>query len=253
MFVVTGGGSGIGRALAEALARRGKKVLIVGRRQDALVTSAAFSPLLSYVCADVSEKEGRRAIANALHEVKTIEGLVHNAGRIDPIMPISEIREEQWQAIMATNVEAPLFLSQLLLPKLIDGRVLHIGSGAAYFPVKAWSAYCVSKAALAMLTQCWQIEMEQVAFASVKPGIIDTAMQTQIRQSGVMDEEKHAFFQRLKTENRLLTPSVVALFLSWLLLDVDRLTYRTHDEWDIYDSSHHSQWLSPPYEVPLWD
>ncbi|KTD18836.1 yueD sepiapterin reductase [Legionella lansingensis] len=249
MFVVTGGGTGIGRALAQALASRGNKVLIVGRHENTLAETADFSPLISFLCADVSTHEGRQTIATQLKYIISLAGLIHNAGTIEPIVPIAAVDELSWHHTMATNLDGPLFLTQILLDKLKHGRVLHIGSGAAYFPVTGWAAYCVSKAALSMLTRCWQLESRSTAFTSVMPGIIDTDMQAIIRHARFMDEEKRHFFQVLKEDRRLLSPETVALFLCWLLLDVSKEQFISQ-EWDIYDKSHHSSWLVAPHEVP---
>ena len=249
MFVVTGGGRGIGAALAIKLAQLGQSVLIVGRHLETLINTAAGSPLIDYLCADVSTTHGREQIKSYLQSVPVLHGLVHNAGIIDPIAPIGSIDESSWHACMATNVEAPLFLTQLLADKLLNGRVLNISSGAAHFPVAGWAAYCVSKAALSMMTRCWQIESTQIAVASVMPGIIDTPMQAQIRAAHHMNPEKLDFFKRLKQDNRLLTPETVAAFLCWLLLDIESSVY-VSKEWDIYDTSHHSSWLIPPNTVP---
>ncbi|MDI9818152.1 MULTISPECIES: SDR family NAD(P)-dependent oxidoreductase [unclassified Legionella] len=252
MFVITGGGSGIGRALAQALARREKHVLIIGRREDALMQTAEFSPLISVLKADIASDEGRNAVAMHLGQVAVIDGLVHNAGTIEPIVPVTQIKEAPWRQALATNLDAPLFLTQRLIDKLRRGRVLHIGSGAAYFPVTGWAAYCVSKAALAMLTRCWQQESKDTAFASVMPGIIDTDMQSLIRQASFMEEEKRRFFIDLKNEKRLLSPETVALFLSWLLVDSHKEQFISQ-EWDIYDKSHHHYWLASPHRVPEWE
>lgn len=252
MYVVTGGGSGLGRALACALAMRGQSVLIVGRTETALTETASFSPNIQYFCADVALAADRVRLVAHLSETQYIQALVHNAGIIDPIAPITEINETAWCASMATNLDAPLFLSQMLYKKLINGRVLHIGSGAAHFPVVGWAAYCVSKAALAMLTRCWQLESNSVAFASVMPGIVDTNMQREIREASHMDSEKRDFFKRLQQANQLLSPETVALFLCWLLLDTDATCY-VSQEWDIYDKTHHVNWLIPPHVVPEFE
>ena len=249
MFVVTGGGRGLGRALAIALAGRCKSVLIIGRHEEDLSSTASCSPLINYLCADVSLPEGRQQIKAYLQPVPAIYGLIHNAGIIDPISAAADIDEASWHACMATNVDAPLFLTQLLTDKLRNGRVLNISSGAAHFPVAGWAAYCVSKAALSMLTRCWQIESTHIAFTSVMPGIADTNMQAQIRAASHMNPEKLDFFKRLKQDNRLLSSSTVAAFLCWLLLDIDRAEY-VSKEWDIYDTSHHPAWLIPPNIVP---
>ncbi|MGQ3892837.1 SDR family NAD(P)-dependent oxidoreductase [Legionella sp. CNM-4043-24] len=252
MFVVTGGGSGIGRALAQALAQLGRPVMIVGRRREALVETAADFPLISVCQADVSTAEGRQHLQNELSQVERLDALIHNAGMIEPIMPIGAIPEEAWRQTMEVNLNAPLFLNQALADKLTQGRVLHMGSAVAHFPVSGWAAYCVSKAALHMLTRCSQLESRQTAYASVMPGIIDTDMQALIRNSEGMDPEQVLFYKNLKKDNRLLSPDTVASFLCWLLLDVEREVY-VEREWDIYETFHHASWLRAPHRVPHWE
>ncbi|WP_199741611.1 SDR family NAD(P)-dependent oxidoreductase [Legionella sp. km535] len=252
VFIITGGGSGIGKALALNLAERGKSVLIVGRRESLLKETAAASALIKYVCADVSTSEGREIIRVHLNNIPQISALVNNAGTLEPLVPIQDIQLADWHRTFATNLDAPLFLPQLFIDKLQHGRVLNIGSGAAYFPIKGWTAYCVSKAALSMLTRCCQLETDSISFASVMPGIIDTEMQVIARNGSNMDPEQVHFYQRLKQHNRLISPETVAEFLTWLLLDIDKETY-VSKEWDIYESSHHASWLKPPHQVLHWD
>ena len=252
MFVVTGGGRGVGKALAVALAARDRSVLIVGRDESMLMEVSDTSDLIDHVAADVSTSEGRQCLYDYLQDVTSIEGLVHNAGMIEPMMPLGQIDEKAWQKLMALNVDAPLFLSQRLMHQLSVERVLHIGSGAAHFPVAGWAPYCVSKAALFMLTRCWQLESQDIAFASVKPGIIDTDMMTLIRNCEHMDPNKLNFFKQLKENNQLISPETVALFLCWLLLDTDASEY-VASEWDIYDENHHHRWLLKPHAVPRWE
>lgn len=249
MFVITGGATGIGKALAHALAARQKSVLIIGRREPLLIETATFSGLIHYLCADISTSEGRNQVVSRLEHADCIDGLIHNAGIIEPIKNIRRIKESEWQQIMATNLNAPLFLTQLLYNKLLNGRVLNISSGAAYFPVAGWTAYCTSKAALSMLTRCWQLESDSVVFASVMPGITDTDMQAKIRHASDMQPEKIEFFNRLHDDQQLVSPDTVARFLCWLLLDIDT-THFVSQEWDIYDQTHHSAWLISPYSVP---
>ena len=238
VFVITGGGSGIGRALALALDRLGHAVTIVGRREACLAAVAAESARIQVCCADVTTSSGREKIVHQLRTVPTIQACVHNAGVIEPIVAMRELTESAWRSVMATNVEAPLWLTQALYPQLLGGRVLHVGSGAAYFPVHGWAAYCVSKAALSMLTRCWQLENPDLHVASVMPGIIDTDMQRVIRQATHMDKAKHAYFLELKATHRLLDVEEVAQFLVYLLLDVSTAMFSAK-EWDIYtDSSH---------------
>lgn len=252
VFVITGGGSGIGKALALALVNRGKEVLIIGRRENLLKDTAAASANIKYLVADVASKEGLNAIKNYLASVTRIEGLVNNAGTMNPLAELKDVNPEEWQQALNTNLNAALYLPQMLYSKLAHGRVLNIGSGAAYFAIKGWGAYCVSKAALAMLSKCWQMESDEVSFASVKPGIIDTDMQAIARSSKNPDSTQTNFYIRLKEHGRLVKPETVAEFLTWLLLDTSNQKYVSR-EWDIYDTSHHRSWLKPPHQVLHWD
>lgn len=251
MFIITGGGSGLGKALAHSLARRGKSVLIVGRRQELLQETAAFSPLIDYFCVDISTPEGIDSLV-ARVDKEPIAALINNAGSLKPIVSLTELARDDWHKTLNTNLDAALFLPQKLYKQLINGRVLNIGSGAAHFAIKGWATYCVSKAALAMLTQCWQLESDKVAFASVMPGIADTDMQALAREAAYMDAEQTNFYKHLKDNNRLVSSATVAEFLTWLLLEVDSKTYQSK-EWDIYDSSHHAAWLRAPHEVLHWE
>lgn len=252
MYVITGGGSGIGRALAHTLALRNKKILIVGRRLDNLQETASFSPLISTYCTALDNEQGRKELLTYLADTPQIDGLVNNAGTVEPMTSLQEMKEVEWQQTVGINLNAPLFLTQSLLNKLEQGRVLNIGTGAAYFPIAGWAAYCISKAALSMLTRCWQVESTNTAFASVMPGIVDTHMQVLARQNDKMDADQVNFYKSLKADNRLLTPTVAALFLTWLLLDVEKSDFIAQ-EWDIYDTSHHSSWLTEPHRVPHWE
>lgn len=249
MFVITGGGSGLGRALTLALVKRNKKVLIVGRREERLQKTAALSPLIDYLSADVSTELGLNQIVCALKNQNNLEGLINNAGTLDPIIPITQIEASQWHQTMKTNLDAALFLPQKLQTQLSNGRVLNVSSGVAHFAVPNWASYCVSKAALSMLTLCWQEESNDIAFASVMPGIVDTEMQELARENDQMDEAKRLFFQNLKTTGKLLACDTVAEFLVWLLLETTAEQFSAQ-EWDVYDTSHHSFWLKAPHSVP---
>lgn len=252
MFIITGGGSGIGKALALALSARNESVLIVGRRKEVLLEVQAQASNIEVFQADISTPVGRDALVQNLKKKAPIKGLVNNAGTLEPLAPISEISHAQWQSAMATNLEAPLFLTQQLQPYMNQGRVLNIGSGLAHFPAKGLSAYCVSKAALYMLTRCFQLENDGFSITSVMPGIIDTNMQQTLRGSDALSKENRQFYANLKEVDKLVSPTTVATFLTWLLLDIRDARY-TSQEWDIYDVSHHHEWLKPNQSVPAWN
>lgn len=249
MFVITGGSQGIGAALALNLARHTHhQVLIIGRNQAHLNRIATHHSHIKTCQADVSTPSGRDNMLQALASCEHIDALVHNAGVIEPIAPIKTLPAHAWEHILQVNLSAPFFLTQALYTKLIGGRVLHIGSGAAYFPIQGWAPYCVSKAGLSMLSRMWHLECPEIASASVMPGIVATDMQAAIRHAAHQHPDKKQFFQDLYDKHQLITPETVASFLTWLLITIDKTRF-VSQEWDIYDTSHHTEWLEPPQQV----
>lgn len=249
MYVITGGGTGIGRAVALALAARKQRVLVIGRRKRPLKEVASHSPMISYLSADVTTQKGLHAIRDHVHTVPSIHALIHCAAVIAPIAPTRDLNAKDWNRLMNTNLYAPLFLTQMLMDKLKNGKTLHLESNLADMPVKGLTAYCVSKAGLALLVQTWQKDTNSVAMGRVNPGVVNTDLVTYVLEANYVDETMQAILRKASQENLLVSPEVVALFLIWLLLDVDKKRYESK-LWTIHDSSHHSEWLKPPHTLP---
>lgn len=242
-ILITGGGTGIGRALAGRFADKGWRVTIVGRRLNLLQEVARDYPdKISIISADVGSIQDRQKIVS---EAKgTLDLLVHNAAVLGPVGPILDQSPEDWKSHMATNVEGPLFLTQALLLKLVENsRVVNISSGAAHQGIPGWGMYCTSKAALFMLGQLLKGELAQrnIWFGSVRPGIVDTPMQAEIRALAPKDFPMVEQFRQYKATGALVTSELVAQYLEWLLLEVSgpQLGER---EWDIRDAEWQSAW-----------
>lgn len=242
-ILITGGGTGIGRALAERFAAKGWRVTIVGRRLELLQEVARDYPdKISIISADVGSIQDRQKI---VAEAKgTLDLLVHNAAVLGPVGPILDQSPEDWKSHMATNVEGPLFLTQALLPNLVENsRVVNISSGAAHQGISGWGMYCTSKAALFMLGQLLKDELAQrnIWFGSVRPGIVDTPMQAEIRALEPENFPMVEQFRQYKATGALVTSELVAQYLEWLLLEVSgpQLGER---EWDIRDAEWQSAW-----------
>ena len=242
-ILITGGGTGIGRALAVRFAEKGWRVTIVGRRLNLLQEVARDYPdKISIISADVGSIQDRQKIVS---EAKgTLDLLVHNAAVLGPVGPILDQSPEDWKSHMATNVEGPLFLTQALLLKLVENsRVVNISSGAAHQGIPGWGMYCTSKAALFMLGQLLKDELAQrnIWFGSVRPGIVDTPMQAEIRALEPKDFPMVEQFRQYKATGALVTSELVAQYLEWLLLEVSgpQLGER---EWDIRDAEWQSAW-----------
>ena len=242
-ILITGGGTGIGRALAGRFADKGWRVTIVGRRLNLLQEVARDYPdKISIISADVGSIQDRQKIVS---EAKgTLDLLVHNAAVLGPVGPILDQSPEDWKSHMATNVEGPLFLTQVLLLKLVENsRVVNISSGAAHQGIPGWGMYCTSKAALFMLGQLLKDELAQrnIWFGSVRPGIVDTPMQAEIRALEPENFPMVEQFRQYKATGALVTSELVAQYLEWLLLEVSgpQLGER---EWDIRDAEWQSAW-----------
>ncbi|ABI56750.1 SDR family NAD(P)-dependent oxidoreductase [Alkalilimnicola ehrlichii MLHE-1] len=250
--LVTGGGTGLGRALALALAARGQRVIITGRRPGPLEATATAAPdgAVVPVPADVAQEEGRQRIGQAVdqHAPNGLRFLIHNAGTIDPIGPLTELDPEQWRRSQAINVEGPLFLTRSLLSRLPAGsRVLHISSGAAHSPIPGWGAYCTAKAALHMLYQCLDGELRDrgIRVGSLRPGVVDTPMQAHIRASSEAAFPLVERFRALHREGELRSAEEVADFACWVLSATDDDRYAS-SEWNISDPEQTRDWQRSP-------
>jgi len=249
--VITGGGSGLGQALAWELAGRGVRCLVVGRRLEALKeTQARFPQMIDVVSSDIATEEVRKAVLAALSSDSKVRFLVQNAAMLGPVHPLLDVKPEEWLSAMDINVNAQLFLTQLLVPhmrsegddlKSPSSRILHVGSGAASKHFKAWGTYCVSKAAFFMLHEVLKIELEPLGIrvSSVKPGVVDTPMQAVAREA----PESDPLFGDMKVTGQLRDPRHVAKFLAYILLDTSDSLF-TQWEWDIRstEQDHTKHW-----------
>ena len=243
--VVTGAGSGIGRALALELSKEPVIVLAVGRRIEPLLETAelAFGDV-RVVGADIGRETGRAKVLSKLGAGTRIKYIIHAAG-ICPIERATDITPESWHNVMATNVDGRLFLTLHLLPRLQQGsRVLFVGSNSATRPRKGSTAYCVSKAASFMLHECLKLELSKhgVFVTSAIPSPVNTPMVEDQMRADVEIFPDSIDYRKLRDDGRLISPAVVAKFYRWLLTEVEDGAY-SGKEWNIQDTSHHRYWL----------
>lgn len=244
-FVVVGGGSGIGQALAWLLAKQSEYVVVIGRRKDALEkTCSKFPHYITSISADVAKETGREKIVKSLEGVKQIKALILGAAIIKPLSSITTISLEQWRETQAVNVEGPLFLTQKLLPKLNNARVLLFSSVLSRKPHPSLAAYCVSKAAILMLYECFKSDFQSmdIHFGCVNPGLVETRLFFQVADNrDIFPKEYQQMYQKLIDEKWFLKPRTVAYFIYWLLCSIDVEKFSSQ-EWNIFDSSHHKYW-----------
>ena len=161
-YLITGASRGIGRAIAEKLARAGDYLLLHGRDREALAATSkmveaknANAISLCYDLRDPAE------IQKMVGEIGTepLDVLINNAG-IASIKPLDAVTLDEWQATFAVNVTAPFLLTQKLLPLMRSGStIVNILSIAAKTGFPSWSSYCMSKFALEGFSQAVREEV----------------------------------------------------------------------------------------------
>lgn len=193
VVVITGASAGIGAALAQLLAGRGKSLVLVARRQDVLESVAAqCGGHALAVVADVAQRaEVRRVVEAALARFGHIDVWVNNVGR-GITRPPSELTDEDIDEIMRLNVKSALYGMQEVLPHFKQrnaGHVINISSllGRVPFAVIR-SAYCGSKHFLNALTATFRAEVQQthpgIQFTLVSPGVVRTDFGLNARHGG---------------------------------------------------------------------
>lgn len=152
-ILITGGGSGIGRALAEAFHRRDNRVIVAGRRASALDDVARANPGIETVVLDVADPQDiARVAAKIAGEYPTLNALINNAGIMQPEdWRASDVNVSIAEATIATNLLAPIRLTAALLPllrKQAKSTVLTVSSGLAFLPLALTPTYSATKAAI---------------------------------------------------------------------------------------------------------
>ena len=245
--LITGAGTGIGYQLALALLVNNPcmHIIAIGRRSDKLqLLSVAYPNRVLAIAADVATEDGRHSIIEGLSSVDQIDYLVHSAATAQPLTTIKNLSLADWRHAIQTNMEAPLFLTQMLLHKCKHSRVLFFTSEPKVEPVHGASTYCISKVGQQMIYESFKTETpkEQAIFAMVSPGLVDTAMQADIRQADPKELPAASVLAQLYSEHKLLSAETVAKFVSWLLLEVEEDAF-SNNSWDIYHQSHQSSWM----------
>ena len=192
--LVTGGGRGIGRAIALALAREGAAVIVAGRTAAEIKTTseaieAAGGRALA-VPADVADPS---AVAHLVAEARTRFGeldiLVNNAGIQGPIGPAHASPIEAWVQAIQVNLVGTFLCARAVLPGMIArrrGRIINLSGGGATAPRPFFSAYAASKAAVVRLTETLAAEVRPygIAVNAIAPGGVNTRMTEEVLAAG---------------------------------------------------------------------
>lgn len=185
--LITGGGSGIGFALAERFLKAGSEVIICGRRQDKLREVQDAYPKIHARVADVAREAGRVALVEwATREFPRLNVLVNNAGiqrrvQIPQPEPWDDTRQE-----IAINLDAPIHLSRLIIPHLTKqprSAIVNVTSALAFVPLTATPVYCATKAALRSFTLSLRHQLAKTPIEVIE--IIPPAVNTDLGGPGL--------------------------------------------------------------------
>jgi NAD(P)-dependent dehydrogenase (short-subunit alcohol dehydrogenase family) len=183
---VTGATSGLGRHFAKVLSKAGAAVAISGRRAERLAELRCEIEGAGGKCADVVlDVTDAKQIAPALDKAETVLGpvdiLVNNAG-MSVNGPVADIATTDFDAVLSTNLRAPFLLAQEVGKRMIaggkGGRIINIASITAFRVLQGSAPYCISKAGLAMMTQCMAREWARhdINVNAICPGFIETEL-----------------------------------------------------------------------------
>jgi 3-oxoacyl-[acyl-carrier protein] reductase len=183
-YVVTGAGSGIGRAIATRLARDGAAIVLVGRREEALRETAAALDVerdrALVVAGDVREEStAQRACAEAAAKVGGLDGFVHAAGEAIRGAPLAATTREQWDATFDAHVRALQWLVRAAAPRLRErggGSLVTIASNLAVVAIPGLAAYVAAKGAVVSLTRALAVELgpDRIRVNALLPGLVET-------------------------------------------------------------------------------
>ena len=183
--LITGGGTGIGQAIALAFAREGARVAVAGRRKEKLnetlhLLQQVGCSALALECDVTKPADTLRAVKAAEDAFGNVNVLVNNAGTLS-VSTIENIAEEDWDRVMCTNIKGPFLMSRAALSAMRragGGSIINVGSVLGMVAIRDRAAYCASKGAVTMLTKAMALDHahDNIRVNCLCPSIVESDM-----------------------------------------------------------------------------
>jgi NAD(P)-dependent dehydrogenase (short-subunit alcohol dehydrogenase family) len=191
--LITGGGTGLGRAIALAFSREGAAVAVAGRRMEKLKEvvreiEKQGGQALAVTCDVTQSKDTQRAARETVARFGRLDVLVNNAGAVH-VSTVESIPEEEWDHIMLVNLKGPFLMSRAALPELRKaggGSIINIGSVLGLVGMKGRAAYTASKGGVTQLTKAMAMDHahEKIRVNCICPALVETELIRDLFGSG---------------------------------------------------------------------
>ncbi len=249
LAIITGGGRGIGEAIAHCFAAQGARLALAARSSDELERVATSCRAAGAECSThVVDVSIRDQVGRLVDEVGPVDVLVNCAGVYGPIGLLVENDMDEWERGLGVNLMGTVYACRAVIPGMVErgrGSIINLSGGGATAPLPNFSLYAVSKAAVARLTDTLAAELAGtgVRVNAIAPGAIDTRLQDEVLAAG---KRAGALFHRIRTMRDTgqgaTQPDVPARLALFLASDASagltgKLISAPHDTWANWDAS----------------
>src|SRR5215213_5461905 len=225
--LITGGGSGIGAAIAARLSEMGARITVVGRRPEPLEEVADGLDGAQPVPFDVTDEAAvEEGLKTATERFGPVDVLINNAGAADS-SPFTRTTPDAWRAMLDVNLTGAFLMSRAVLPGMVErgwGRIVSIASTAALKGYAYVAAYCAAKHGVLGMTRSLALEVAQkgVTVNAVCPGYSETellagSVANITARTGIGEDEARARLVRSNPQGRFVSPEEVAETTAWLV------------------------------------